>query len=106
MGNLITYDGKLSVRTANINMAKLHWNSVVSTPNARYICLDIKSFYLTAALEYFEYMKMPLSLFPTWIVEQYNLNTHAKDGWVHLEMRKAIWGLPQAGILANKCLRQ
>jgi hypothetical protein len=41
MGNLITYNGELSVRTANINMAKLHWNSVVSTPNARYMCLNI-----------------------------------------------------------------
>jgi hypothetical protein len=28
------------------------------------------------------------------------------DGWVHLEMRHAVWGLPQAGILANKKLRQ
>ena len=42
MGNLITYDGELSVRTADINTVKLHWNSVVSTPNARYMCLDIK----------------------------------------------------------------
>ena len=91
---------------ADINTAKLHWNSVVSMPNAKYMCLDIKKNYLTAALEYYEYMKMPLSLFPIWIVEQYNLNTHAKDGWVHLEMRRAVWGLPQAGILANKRLRR
>jgi hypothetical protein len=28
----------------------------------------------------------------------------ALDGYVHLELRQAIWGLPQAGILANKCL--
>jgi hypothetical protein len=105
MGNLITYDGELSVRTVDINTAKLHWNSVVSTPNAKYMCLDIKKIYLTAALKYFEYMKMPLSLFPIWIVEQYNLTKHAKDGWVHLEMRRAVWGLPQAGILANKRLQ-
>ena len=90
MGNLITYDGELSVRTADINTAKMHWNSVVSTPDAKYMCLDIKNFYLTAALEYYEYMKMPLALFPQWIVEQYDLNTHAKDGWVHLEMRRAV----------------
>ncbi len=38
MGNLITYDGELSVRTADINTVKLHWNSVVSTPNAKYMC--------------------------------------------------------------------
>jgi hypothetical protein len=86
MGNLITYNGDLSVRTADINMAKLHWNSVMSTPDAKYMCLDIKKIYHTAALEYYKYMKMPLSLFPIWIVEQYDLNTHAKDGWVHLEM--------------------
>jgi hypothetical protein len=95
MGNLINYDGELSVRTADINTAKLHWNSVVSTPNAK-----------SAALEYYEYMKMPLSLFPQWIIAQYDLKTHAKDGWVHLEMRHAVWGLPQAGILANKRLRR
>ncbi len=28
MGNLITYNGDPSVRTADINMAKLHWNTV------------------------------------------------------------------------------
>ena len=106
MGNFITNNGELSVRTADVNTAKLHWNSVVSTPNAKYMCLNIKKNYLTAALEYFEYMKMPLSLFPKWIVKQCNLTTHAKDGWVHLEMRRTVWGLPQAGILANKHLRR
>ncbi len=30
----------------------------------------------------------------------------ALDGWVHIEMRRAVWGLPQAGILANKRLRR
>ncbi len=105
MGNLITYNGKLSVRTADINTKKLHWDSVLSTPNAKYMCLDIKIFYLTATLEYFEYIKMPLTLFPSWIVEQYDLKTHAKDGWVYLEMRRAVWGLSQVGILANKRLR-
>ncbi len=42
ISNLITYNGKLSVHTADINTAKLHWNSVVSTPDARYMYLDIK----------------------------------------------------------------
>ncbi len=104
MGNLITYDRESSVRTTDINMAKLHWNSVVSTPNAKYMCLHIKNFYLTAALEYFKYIKMPLNLFPVWIIGQYDLTKHAKDRWVHNEMRRLIWGLPQAGILANKRL--
>jgi hypothetical protein len=70
------------------------------------MCLDIKKFYLTAALEYFEYMKIPLALFPVWTIEQYNLQHLALDGWVYIEMRRVVWGLPQAGILANKRLRR
>ncbi len=101
-GNLINYDGYASVCTADLNTAKLHWNSVIKTENARYMCLDIKKFYLTTALEYFKYMKIPLALFPVWTIEQYNLHNLALDGWVYIKMRRAVWGLPQAGILANK----
>jgi hypothetical protein len=31
---------------------------------------------------------------------------HALNGFVYLEMRRAVWGLPQAGILANKLLHR
>ena len=105
-GNLITYRGNTSTRTADLTTSKLLWNSVLSTDGARYMCLDIKNFYLTAALDYYEYMKIPLALFPEWIKHQYNLDTHARDGFVFLEIRRAVWGLPQAGILANKLLRK
>jgi len=87
-GNLINYEGNASVRTADIDTAKIHWNSVISTPNAKYMCLYIKKFYLTAALEYFEYMKIPLELFPEWTQEQYNLKELALEGWVYIEMRR------------------
>jgi hypothetical protein len=87
MGNLVSYKGKLSVQTADINTAKIHWNIVICNKKAKYICLDIKNFYLAAALEYFKYMKIPLALFPSWIVEQYNLAKHQKDSWVYLKMR-------------------
>jgi hypothetical protein len=51
-------------------------------------------------------MKMPIGLFPTWIIEQYDLMKHVLNGFIYLEMRRAVWGLPQAGILANKLLRK
>jgi hypothetical protein len=82
------------------------WNSVLSTEGAKYMCLDIKNFYLTNPLDRYKYMKMPLSLFPSWTREQYNLGKLAKNGFVYLEMRRAVWGLPQTGILANKLLRK
>ncbi len=106
MGNLVSYEGELSVRTADINTAKINWNSLISTKKSKIHVPGYNFFYLTAALEYYEYMKIPLALFPPWIVEQYDLSNHYMDGWVHLEMRRAVWGLPQAGNLANKKLRQ
>jgi hypothetical protein len=105
-GSFLKYEGNASVRMANLDMAKMHWNSVISTKGVKYMCLDIKNFYLTTKLEYFEYMKMPLLLFPLQTIKQYNLTDLAINGWVHIEMRHVVWGLAQAGILANKRLHR
>jgi hypothetical protein len=50
------------------------------------MCLEINFFYLTVRLEYFEYMQMPLNLFPIWIQEQYDFQKVAYKGYVHLKM--------------------
>jgi hypothetical protein len=105
-GNLINYPGELSTRTADLTTSKLMWNSVLSMERARYMCLDIKNFYLTALLDCYECMKIPLNIFPEWIIKQYDLNKHALNGFIYLEMRCVVWGLPQAGILANKLLQK
>ena len=83
-GNLINSTGELSMPTASINMAKLHWNSVVSTALEKYMCIDIKSFYLSSALEYYKYMEIPYALFPQWIIERYGLEEHVHDGYIFL----------------------
>ncbi len=105
-GNIITYKGSTLTRTADLTTSKLLWNSVLSTKAAKYMCINIKNFYPTAALDYYEYMKIPLALLPEWIKIQYNLDTHARDGFAFLEIWRALWGLPQAGISANKLLRK
>ena len=107
-GNLITYKGDTSTRTADLTMSKLLWNSILSTDGAWCMRLDLKKFhlYLMAALDYYEYTTMLLTLFPEWIKKQNNLETHARDGFVFLEIRRTVWGLPQAGILADKLLRK
>jgi hypothetical protein len=50
-------------------------------------------------------MKMLLSRFPEEIVQKYNLNALAVDGWVYIEIRKGMYGLKQAGLLANQLLQ-
>ncbi len=68
------------------------------------MCIDIKNFDLTATLDYYKYMKIPVGLPPKRIKKQYNIDTHARDGFVFLEILQAVRGLLQAGILANKLL--
>ena len=47
---------------------------------------------------------MPLKLFPDDIVEHCNLKEKALNGYVYMEIRRGMYGLPQVGILANKLL--
>ena len=105
-GNLIDYPGELTTRTADLTTTKLLWNSVISTPGARYSTVDIKSFYLETPLDRFEYMKMSMDLIPDEFADAYGLHEKAKDGYVYMEIRKGMYGLPQAGILANKLLKK
>jgi hypothetical protein len=53
----------------------------------------------------FEYTRMLLSLFPEDIVDKYNLKALAVDGWVYIEIRKGMYVLKQAGLLANQLMQ-
>ncbi len=75
-------------------------------PGAKYMCLDIKNFYLSAPLDRFKYMRISIALFPPWIIDQYAFKDKVLNRNIYLEMRRAVWGLPQAGILANKLLKK
>ncbi len=48
---------------------------------------------------------MPPQLIPDNIIKHYRLREKAVDGYVYMEIRKGMYGLPQAGILANKLLK-
>ncbi len=105
-GNLIKYPFKLTTHTANMLLSKIMWNSIISTPDARFARADIKNMYLKTLLNWYEYMRMPLDLFPDDIVNHYKLRRKAKNGFVYMEIQKEMYGLPQTGILANKLLKK
>jgi hypothetical protein len=46
--------------------------------------MNIKNYYLGTPLPRFGYMKMLLSRFPEEIIQKYNLNALAIDGWVYI----------------------
>ena len=105
-GNLINYPFELTTRTADITTSKIMWNLVISTPGAQYSAADVKFFYLGTPLDRAEYMRMKIDLIPQEFIDEYDLNTKVKDGYVYMKIIKGMYGLPQAGILANKLLKE
>jgi hypothetical protein len=104
-GDKLDYSGDVATSTADITTFKILINSTLSTADAAMTMMDIKNYYLGTPLSRFEYMKMLLSRFPEEIVNKYNLNVLAVDGWVYIEIRKGMYGLKQAGLLANQLLQ-
>ncbi len=105
-GNLINYPYKLTTRTADMVSTKIMWNIVVSTPGTKFGGANINNMYLETPLNRYEYMNMPMCLIPDDIIEHYGLREKALNGYAYMEIRRGMYGLPQAGILANKLLRK
>jgi hypothetical protein len=66
----------------------------------------IKNYYMGTPLPRYEYTRMLLSRFPEEIVNKYNLKALAVDSWVYIEIRKGMYGLKQAGLLANQLIHK
>ena len=75
-GNLINYPGDCETPTADLLTVKLMFNSIISTPNAKFMTIDIKDFYLMTpmAMARFEYFRMKVDLFPQDIIKEYGLS--------------------------------
>jgi hypothetical protein len=104
-GDRLDYSGDVATSMADITTFKILINSNLSTEDAAMMMMDIKNYYLGTPLPRFEYMKMLLSRFPEEIVQKYNLNALAVNGWVYIEIRKGMYGLKQAVLLANQLLQ-
>ncbi len=106
-GDRINYPHEVATPTADLLTVKLLLNSIISTEGAQFCSVDIKNFYLCTPLKRFEYVRMHLSDFPQDVITQYGLTKLAnKEGMVFVEIRKGMYGLPQAGLLAQELLEQ
>jgi len=52
-------------------------------------------------MEHYEYMAIPPADLPESIIKQYNLHKKAYNGNVYIEIHMGMYGLPQAGHIAN-----
>ena len=54
----------------------------------------------------YEYMKMPITIFPQNVKEEYNLLEKVYKGCVWINIRRSVYGLPQSRKLANEYLQK
>jgi len=101
-GNLVNYPDDCGTPTADLLTVKLMLNSAISTNNAKFMTIDIKDFYLMTPMKRYEYFRMKIDLFPQDIIEEFNLLDKVDHGGnVFCEVRCGMYGLPQAGIIAQ-----
>ena len=103
-GDRIDYKGNVSTPTSDLTTVKILLNSVVSTPGAQFMTNDIQDFYLESEMPRYEYMWIPVKDIPDCIMEQYKLEGLIHNGMILVKIRKGMYGLPQAGILAHERL--
>jgi hypothetical protein len=100
-GDQVEYPDNVSTKTAALTAVKILLNSVFSTPGAEFLTGDIENFYLNNVMKRKEYMRIPIGDIPQTIIDQYNLLPLVSNGYVYVEIGKGMYGLPQAGKIAN-----
>ena len=103
----INYPGEVASPTAEMLVAKLLFNSVISTHGAQFMMINIANFYLMTPLKRPKYVEIKLSDIPEEIIVEYKLHDLANaDGSVYIEATRGMYGLPQAGLIANELLEE
>ena len=104
-GDRVHYPFDAGTPTADLLTVKLLINSVISTHGARFFTMDIKNFYLNTPMARYEYMRLKLADMSADVIEHYKLlDVATPDGYVYCEIRKGMYGLPHAGIIAQELL--
>jgi hypothetical protein len=106
-GNRINYPEDVGTPTADMTLVKTFLNSVISTKGAKCVMLNVKDFYLNTPMKQYEYMWIKITDIPEEIIEHYKLRKIiTEDGYIYCEIRKGIYGLLQAGIIAQELLQE
>jgi hypothetical protein len=88
-------------------VAKMLFNSVISTKGACFMTMDISNFYLMTPLHRPKFIHVKLSNILNEVIEEYKLREKAtKNSSVYIKAKRGLYGLPQSGLLANELLKK
>ena len=105
-GSNIVHPGYVGTPTGSLDLVKLIINSVLSQRNAKFVCFDIKNFYLGTPLNQFEYVHGRFNEILQEFINKYNIASDNSYGWTYFEILKGCYGLLQSGKLDNDLLRK
>jgi hypothetical protein len=100
------YTGVTASYQASMTTIKMLLNKTVSDANSKWMTMDISDMYLHTTLpdDQWEYMVMNINDIPPEIIDTYHLKDFLAPGdtKVYFEVVKALYGMKQAGYLANR----
>ncbi len=106
-GDRVHYPGNAGTPTANLLTVKILINSIISTPGAKFMTMDIKDFYLNIPMARYKYIQLRITDMLEDVIEHYNHRDKATpDGYIYCEIQKGMYGLPQAGIITQQLLKE
>ena len=106
-GDKINYPGAVATPTAEMLVANILFNIFISTKDAKFMTINISNFYLNSPLRRPEFVKIKINNIPEEIIKEYKLRDKVTPtGHVYIMVTKCMYGLPQAGLIANKLLEK
>jgi hypothetical protein len=106
-GDRVHYPGDADTPTADLLTITILINSIISTAGAKFMTIDTKDFYLNTPMARYEYMQLHIADMPDDVIKNYNLRDKATpDRYIYCEIQKGMYGLPQAGIIAQQLLKE
>ena len=100
-----SYTGITASYQASMTTVKMLLNKTISDPASKWMTMDITDMYLHSELpaDQWEYMVINLQDIPQEIISEFNLRDFVAPGEskVYLEVVKALYGMKQAGYIAN-----
>ena len=106
VGIKLIYNVPVSTPKEDLTTFKIHWNSFLSTPDRKYLIVDVKKFYLNNLMNKSEYYKIEIKLIPQEIIDKYELNTKQIYGYIYVRAKTIMYGLVQAGIIGHKVIKE
>ncbi len=103
-GGKKNYPGNCATPTGDLTLFKIMLNSVILTPGARFMSLDIKNFYLNMLMLRYEYIRIKINDVPEEIIKQYNLREKVdNDGYVTSKYKRACMAYRRLASLHKSC---